>query len=469
VPDESQTPTTDGYLHLATPAATDKVTLQHSAGSSLLSAFVTGSFAANVVKGTTPASYQLAIDCNGAAVGGLATLNYVGAAQTVADGWKTLDVVNGGSAMWWSTAPLVGDGTSLPGGQTSPHALSEIKSTCAAGTVSTYGVGMGSGTAGQDGNVNAITFNDAVSNFQFVWVDRIAGANRITTAVQASQALFDNAGTANDASAVVLATSQDFADGVSGGPLAAAVNGPLLLTGGSSLDPATATEITRILPAGGTVHVLGGTGAISSTVAASLTKLGFIVARHEGVDRYATAVAVATSMPGVTKVFLTTGLIFPDALSAGPAAAHVGGVVLLTRGTVMPSATKEYLAANAGAEVFAIGGDAAKAASSTPSDHKLVGTDRYQTGTKVASYFFTKPDMVTFASGQNFPDALSGGAFASLNDSPILLVQRDVVPEVVKSYLRANETSISTSALVGSAGVVIEDVQFSIEDILNGF
>jgi len=469
VPDESQTPTTDGYLHLATPAATDKVTLQHSAGSSLLSAFVTGSYAANVIKGTKRASYQLAIDCNGAAVGGLATLNYGVDTQLPADGWKTLDVVNGGSAMWWSTATLTGDSTSLPGGQASPHALSEIKSTCAAGTVSTYGVGMGSGTAGQDGNVDSINFNDAVANFQFVWVDRIAGANRIATAVQASQALFDNAGTANDASAVVLATSEGFADGVSGGPLAAAVNGPLLLTAGSSLDSATATEITRILPAGGTVHVLGGTGAISTTVTASLTKLGFIVARHEGVDRYATAVEVAKSMPGATKVLLTSGLVFPDALSAGPAAAHVGGVVLLTQGAIMPSATKAYLAANAGVEVFAIGGAAAKAAPTTPSNHQLVGTDRYQTGTKVASYFFTNPDMVTFASGQNFPDALSGGAFAALNDSPILLVQRDVVPAVLKSYLRANRTSILTSALVGGAGVVIEDVQFSMEDILNGF
>jgi putative cell wall-binding protein len=388
--------------------------------------------------------------------------------------------------MWWSTRTLNGDGTTtsgnplpaptagtigagLQGGQASPHTLSEIKSACPSGTVNTYGVGMGSGSAGQDGNVDSITFNDAVSNFQYVSVARVAGSNRVATAVQASQSLFDNAGTVNDASAVVLATSEGFADGVSGGPLAASVNGPLLLSAGSTLDPATATEITRILPTGGTVHVLGGVGAISENVVASLTKLGFKVTRLEGTDRCATAVAVAKSMPGATKVLLTSGIVFPDALSAGPAAAHVGGVVLFTQGAIMPSATKEYLAANATAEVFAIGGAAAQAASTTPADHQLVGTDRYQTGTKVASYFFSKPDMVTLASGQNFPDALSGGAFASLLDSPILLVQRDVVPAVVTSYLKANETSISASALVGGAGVVNEDVQFSIEDILNGF
>jgi len=77
--------------------------------------------------------------------------------------------------------------------------------------------------------------------------------------------------------------------------------------------------------------------------------------------------------------------------------------------------------------------------------------------------------MVTFASGQNFPDALSGGAFSALLDSPILLVRGDIVPAVVTSYLKANETSVSSSALVGGAGVVIDNVQSSLEKTLNGF
>ena len=484
VADDTEPVSHDGSLHLSTPAALDKVAVQHSAGSALLSSFVTGSYAAkvNADKVAAPATYQLVIDCNAGTLadGGYAMLNFVDAGQTAADGWKTLDVVKAGAAMWWSTRTLNGDGTVAPqsttapagglqGGQASPHTLSEIKAACASGTVGTYGVGMGSGTAGQDGNVDSITFNDAVANFQRVSVERISGANRVETAVEASFALFGNAGTPDDASAVVLATSQGFADGVSGGPLAAAVDGPLLLTGGSALDPATADEITRILPSGGTVHVLGGVGAISATVAASLTKLGFKVNRLEGADRYATAVAVAKSIPGTTKVLLTSGIVFPDALSAGPAAAHVGGVVLLTQGTIMPSATKAYLAAHPATEVFAIGGAAAKAEPTTPADHQLVGIDRYETGTKVASRFFSNPDMVTFASGQNFPDALSGGAFSALLDSPILLVRADIVPAVVTSYLKANERSVSRSALIGGAGVVIESVRASLEKTLNGF
>lgn len=491
VPDDSQTPTTDGYLHLATTAADDKVVVQHSAGSALLSSFATGSYAAQVIgtKVAAPATYQLVIDCNGSTAGGFSTLNFVDAGQTAAQGWKTLDVVNGGNAMWWSTKTLNGDGTTasggtaptagvngagLQGGQTTPHALSEIKSTCASGTVGTYGVGMGSGTAGQDGNVDTITFNDEVTNFQYVWVDRISGLNRVATAVQASQAIFDVAGasadaSANDASVVVLANSMGFADGVSGVPLAAAFNGPLLLTAQSSLDPATATEVTRTLPAGGTIYVLGGVGAISETVVTSLTSRGFKVTRLWGATRFETAVAVANTIPGATKVLLTSGLNFPDALSAGPAAAHADGVVLLTSGPTMASATQAYLTKNPTVEVFAVGGDAFKAAPTTDSAHQLVGADRYETGTKVASKFFTNPAAITFASGQNFPDALSGGGFASLIDSPILLLASSSVPTVVTSYLQKNETSVSNAAVVGGKGVVNDSVLFSVEDTLNGF
>ena len=298
-------------------------------------------------------------------------------------------------------------------------------------------------------------------------VNRISGLNRVSTAVQVSKALFAAVGQTGGASAVVLASSEGFADAATGGPLAAAVHGPLLLTRGASLDPATAAEITRILPQGGTVHVLGGAGAISANVASSLTKLGFTVTRLAGADRFGTAVKVAESLPGATTILLTSGLIFPDALSAGPAAAHAGGVVLLTKGATLPIATQAYVAAHPGAEVFAVGGDAAKAVPGMPADHQLVGVDRYETGTLVASRFFSQPTMLTFASGENFPDALSGGAYASQLGSPILLVRATIVPLSVTTYLRANLTSVSRSALVGGAGVVTENVRASLEGTLN--
>ena len=90
------------------------------------------------------------------------------------------------------------------------------------------------------------------------------------------------------------------------------------------------------------------------------------------------------------------------------------------------------------AEVFAVGGDAAKAGPGTRSDHQLIGRGRYEAGTMVAGHFFDHPARLTFASGQDFPDALSGGAYAALLQSPIQRVPAVSVPAVVTAYLQAN-------------------------------
>ena len=58
-------------------------------------------------------------------------------------------------------------------------------------------------------------------------VHRIAGSSRLATAIGASQDQFPTSGSAK---AVVLARSDTFPDALAGGPLAAKLGGPLLLT-----------------------------------------------------------------------------------------------------------------------------------------------------------------------------------------------------------------------------------------------
>ncbi len=153
------------------------------------------------------------------------------------------------------------------------------------------------------------------------------------------------------------------------------------------LTPATQAEIQRVLPAGGTVYLLGGTAAIPATVATSLTSLGFVPVRYAGADRFGTALAVADALNDPSTVLLATGVNFPDALAAGPAAAHVHGVVLLTNGSSLTPAVTAYLAAHPGT-VYAIGGPAVAA---DPSATALSGADRYATAAAVASTLFAAP------------------------------------------------------------------------------
>lgn len=94
-------------------------------------------------------------------------------------------------------------------------------------------------------------------------VTRIAGTDRYATSAAISKAAFATA------ARVLLATGSTFADALPAGAVAAGIPGPVLLSASTCLSRVTATELTRL--AATRVTLIGGTGALSSTVA-SLTQ-----------------------------------------------------------------------------------------------------------------------------------------------------------------------------------------------------
>jgi putative cell wall-binding protein len=274
---------------------------------------------------------------------------------------------------------------------------------------------------------------------------RLAGADRVETSIAASQDLFGRRWANPDeppiAAGAVLARSDVFADALAGGPLAAALDVPLLLTAGDELDPRTLAELQRMLQTeapgfvpGSVIHLLGGPAALGPKVASALVAAGFRVVRHAGADRYATAVAIAEAIGDPSEVLLVTGRDFPDGLSAGAAAAARHGALLLTDGARMPASTAAYLAAHASRPVTAVGGPAAAAA---PGRASVVGADRYLTARAVAERLFpARVRVAGLASGTSFPDALVGGSHIGHLDGPLLLTARTAVSDDVRSYLR---------------------------------
>jgi len=287
---------------------------------------------------------------------------------------------------------------------------------------------------------------------------RAAGSDRIGTAVAVSQLNFPSGG----AGAVVLARSDDFPDALVAAPLAATTRGPLLFVQGGSLPTITRNEISRVLGAHGTVYLIGSTSAIPTSVETTLQTLGYTTDRIGGSDRYATAVAVANVLGGRSTVFLATGINFPDALSAGPAAAHMSGVVLLTDGASMPSITRSYLNAHIGT-VYAVGGPAAAADGAAT---RIVGADRMSTAASVAATFFTAPLSVGVASGATFADAMSGGAYLARLGGPILLTYPTYVPASTSNYLSAVRSGLASSSLFGGTAAISTGVQTTIDQLL---
>jgi putative cell wall-binding protein len=90
-------------------------------------------------------------------------------------------------------------------------------------------------------------------------VVRLAGADRYATAVAVSKAAF-----APGVDVAYIAYGLNFPDALAGAAAAGYRGGPVLLTPTSTLNAATAAELTRLKPK--RIIVLGSTGVISSTV-----------------------------------------------------------------------------------------------------------------------------------------------------------------------------------------------------------
>lgn len=245
-------------------------------------------------------------------------------------------------------------------------------------------------------------------------VKRLAGADRVLTAVAASKDQFPR----HSAGAAVLVRSDKYADALAGTPLAVAKNGPLLLSATGGLSDATTAELQRVLAPGSTVYLLGGTAALSTNVEAQIRNLGFTPRRLAGPDRFATAAVIARDgLNSPRTVFIATGMSHAEALVAGVAATHVGGAVLLTADDTMPPATKAYLDTATSPTVYAVG-----SARGTYPSEAIPGSTPAASAVALAERFFSRPARVAIASSATFPDAMSGGAHAGHQGVPLLLV-----------------------------------------------
>jgi len=293
-------------------------------------------------------------------------------------------------------------------------------------------------------------------------VARLAGGDRIGTAIQASGVAFPSA---RSAASVVLTSAFDFPDALAGAPLAAAKNAPLLLTDPAGLSGSTLAEIQRVAPPGATVYVLGGPGAVATTVDQSLVAAGYVPQRIAGIDRFDTSVKIAEALGSPSTVFLATGDVFADALSAGPAAAVAHGAILLTDGAGMPASVGLYLAGLPSRTVFTIGNAAALA---YPPGTRVAGSDRFVTSALVAQRFFPSPSVVGVATGYNYPDALAGAAAMGVIGGPVLLSDPFVLPPGIDFYLGAHAATVTQAFLFGGVASLTDSIYFDVSSALGG-
>lgn len=285
--------------------------------------------------------------------------------------------------------------------------------------------------------------------------NRIWGKDKYDTAVEISKAGWQS-GSRN----VVLAYGEDYPDALCAAPLAKQLDAPILLTGGKKLEKAVSDEINRL--GAGNVFVIGGVSVVSSDIEKSIKSMGLECVRLNGDNRYETSTAVANYMAEnfgmANEAVIATGDDFPDALTIAPVAGIKSIPILLTSKKELPESVKEFIDKGEITTAYIAGGEnvISKDVENRFSDPiRLGGDNRYETNIAILKYFMDdiNLDSIYLATGNNFPDALSGSALAAANNAPILLLGK-TPDNSVSEFVSDNRLMIKNIIAIGGEAVV---------------
>lgn len=353
---------------------------------------------------------------------------------------------------------------------------------------------------------------DALGPIEPVATRRLSGADRIATSVAISKDGFASAKVA------VIAPAEVYPEALVGGPLAAALHGPVLLHWGQVQDgqsvkiaPVLVDELARL---GVTeVVVMSGGNAMDARFEDALAAATGIardhITRFAAADRYELSARVAEELlahhgwttdtkaesePNLLSSILgendeepqakratispilalgehpVEGRGWPDALAAATLAASQQVPILLTRPNELPAATAEILGRDGFGEVRIVGGTGAISAEVEQAvkelDHdtrRLSGKDRYATALAVVGELVElghSIDSIYVATGESFPDAMAAAASVASQGRILLLLDGDTVdgaPQVLE-WLRANKADVDELTALGGQKAIANDV-----------
>ncbi|HUQ38593.1 MAG TPA: cell wall-binding repeat-containing protein, partial [Acidimicrobiales bacterium] len=280
-----------------------------------------------------------------------------------------------------------------------------------------------------------------------------------------------------NAAQVVIASSTSVADAMAAGPLGASINGPVLITPPTGLDPRVAAEIRRL--GATTATIIGGTTALGPQVDTDLAAAGVTtLTRIAGADRYDTAVKAAERVWGQKPATQRKAVIalgnhtdparaWPDALTAGYLGSLTSAPVLLVGLTGVTPGTLAALDGIASATI--IGGNAAVPVpiADLVNDHlpqpakRLSGVDRYATSNTVASAAVATGASVSTVwamTGRSPWDALAAGAAVAHLDQVLVLVDglNGSSDMSISRWLVTRGAQITRGRIIGGIKVVTD-------------
>lgn len=317
----------------------------------------------------------------------------------------------------------------------------------------------------------------STTNVMAASVKRVGGQDRFNTARSVAEDIF------SDSKNVILVNGEGYADAVSATPLAKQLDAPILLTKKDALPDGVLDTIRTI--GASNVYIVGGDGVVSPAIEATLKANGLNVTRYAkaGGSRYDTNAVVAReliSLTGAKKAILVNGQNgYSDALSVASIAAKLKIPVLISNSISLDPEVKKVIDEYK-LEVMAVGGSGVlpdPIVKSVNGTRVAQGKDRFKTNMAVLNYPTFKNeysfDKVYVASGgndsvKNFADALVASAAAAKSGSPVVLSGNIASAQDLasaESFIRNNINKDSVITLIGSVGVLSQDIENSLNKI----
>jgi len=302
---------------------------------------------------------------------------------------------------------------------------------------------------------------------------RISQPDRYSTASAISKSSFPTVGSA---AVAVLVNGSDakFADALTSSALGGTASGPVLLCASTSLPETTRVELARLRPT--KLYVVGGTSSVSDAVVAKAKSAAgaATVVRLGGASRYDVAANVALeigklSPSTATSVMIASGEKWPDSAIGAVAAAMSKRPLLLVHGGGVPAATASAMKTLKVTQTAVFGGEATLppavisavcklSGETAPAKHFGVGTNRYAEAVSAANWcisaFGATPSTVYIASGEVFPDSVTGGVLAARGKHPLLLTPGKSPAPATFDWLNANRAAIDGIVVLGGSGSV---------------
>ncbi|EJO5346282.1 cell wall-binding repeat-containing protein [Clostridium botulinum] len=301
--------------------------------------------------------------------------------------------------------------------------------------------------------------------------ERLAGSNRVNTAIKIAEKSFNNTWKGSGKAILSAAADANLVDSLAVAPLSYQLKAPILLNDAKDTINAETLKALKNNKVN-TVYIATGEGVISNKAKAQLEKEGIKVERLGGKNRYETAKNILDAFKkngGETKnVALVSGTGLADALSVAPQAAKTGMPIILTNGKDAVAANLQEVA-KAADKVYAIGGNGviSDALVQQLKADRVSGQSRYETNAAVIKKFAGDKEFskIYLGNGQDshLVDSLTGSVLAAQSGSPIVLADKNLA-DATKDALKGKISDKTAVVALGGEAVVSNGVVKEVED-----